>query len=405
MLLVVLALWQTFPASAQDDLPPYESYYLYVGDYPAGEENGWSEKAQGLTHDDHNWYITKEWGLWKIPDDVDIGSVDEPGGDVLGIDLDDVEGLEGWAHAGDLSYFEYGGTGFLLVPLEKGPGPGLAIMRSADLGLVGAELLPETDAAGFAAVDQQGVVYTANEEDVDRLLAYTIDWNLLSTSGELVAERAAGSDILLRNPDGQTMYLERLQGADFSDGGEVLYISCGNAEEYNASNDGIHAFDVATGIQLAHSANGGHPFNFKYDPGSPKWEEPEGLTVWDLDDGRVEHIRGQLHVLLLQNQKFVHDDVDLKHYAHTIYVDGTYSDEEYGRRWDPFSTVAEAHDYAWGGSRIAIRGGRYPEALSLAKRVLLHPFEGTVTVGVGGMVRILPGGTVRLSDRGRVELR
>jgi hypothetical protein len=44
-------------------------------------------------------------------------------------------------------------------------------------------------------------------------------------------------------------------------------------------------------------------------------EEPEGLTFWDLDaDGRAPGLRGQLHVVLLDNDLVTADDVYVKHY-------------------------------------------------------------------------------------------
>ena len=50
-------------------------------------------------------------------------------------------------------------------------------------------------------------------------------------------------------------------------------------------------------------------FLYDFTPGSPVYEEPEGLTIWDLEEQRASYldpdlapyIQGQLHVLLLQN--------------------------------------------------------------------------------------------------------
>jgi hypothetical protein len=66
------------------------------------------------------------------------------------------------------------------------------------------------------------------------------------------------------------------------------------------------------------SSNGHGPFNYEYSPTNPIVgglnEEPEGLTLWDLDDGRAPNIHGQLHVLLLDNDDSA-DEVYIKHYG------------------------------------------------------------------------------------------
>lgn len=412
-LVAVLALWQALPAAAQGGSPPYESYYLYLGEHPSYEENGWSEDVQGLTHDRDYWYISQTWELWKIPVTRDLAWVDSAGGGVSYVNLTSVSQLAGYGHAGDLCYHQYGGVGYLLIPLEGSSGPGLAVFRAQNLQYLAHASLPGTDSAGWCAVNPQGRMYTSEWADVDRLYCYDVNWSQLQASGQLVVQRAPPNDFLLRDPAGHTMILDEIQGGDFSDGGQLLYLICGFYGEYDAARDGIHAFDVATGRQLAHSASGADPFNYDYDPvcefGHYSCEEPEGLTVWDLDDGRAPNVWGQLHVLMLDNDRsdwtpWDPDDVSLKHYSHTIYVDGGYAGDEKGRYWDPFNTVAEAHSYAWDGARIGIRARRYPETLTLSKRVLLYPFDGTVTIGVGGKIRISPGATVRLYHNGAMRL-
>jgi hypothetical protein len=45
----------------------------------------------------------------------------------------------------------------------------------------------------------------------------------------------------------------------------------------------------------------------------PGDEEIEGLTVWNLDDGRAPGIRGQVHVLMLDVGEVSNDDLYFKH--------------------------------------------------------------------------------------------
>jgi len=420
----ILALAPAWPLAAQGDLPPYESYYLYLYNHPSAEENDWSADVQGLTHDDNYWYISQTWELWKISVTSDLAPVDDPSDAADYLDLANVNELAGYNHAGDICYYEYGGTGYLLVPLEDNGDPrvlepGLAVFRAADLGYVAHQLWPETTDGSWCGVDGRGYVYTNVWGYTSVVLAYEINWSHLQTPGQWLVRRAPQKDIHLRTPDGQADFtVQYTQGGDFSDGGQLLYLICGTMESwdwehacvknlYDPLRHGIHAFDVATGRQLAHSANGGDPFNYEYNPDywAGKWHEPEGMTVWDLDDAGVPNVWGQLHVVMLNNDTDT-DDVFLKHYSHTIYVDGEYGgEEEKGRFWDPFNTVTEANDYSWDGARIGIRAGRYPEALTLSNRVLLYAFDGDVTLGVTGQMRIAPGAaTVRLGHTGAIRL-
>ena len=295
------------------------------------------------------------------------------------------------------------------------PAAGLAIFRAQNLTYVAHAAITGTDSAAWMAVDASGRVYTSDWDNADHLTSYAIDWSQLHTSGTLSVTRTPANDIALRDPAGTApKALSRIQGGDFSDGGQLVYLSCGFYGEYDAGNDGVHAFDVATGRQLAHSANGGDPFNYAFDPtcelGNYSCEEPEGLTVWDLDGGAAPNVWGQLHVLLLDNDRLDAipldpDDVSLKNYAHTIYVDSSYTDVEKGRYWDPFNTVGEAHSYAWDGARIGIHTAAYPEALTVNRGVLLYAFGGNVTIGTGGKIKIVPGATVRFRHGGGMSLR
>jgi hypothetical protein len=43
-----------YPSSASR---AYEAYYNFLGNYPNQAETGWRVDAQGLTHDQDNWFI------------------------------------------------------------------------------------------------------------------------------------------------------------------------------------------------------------------------------------------------------------------------------------------------------------------------------------------------------------
>lgn len=55
-------------------------------------------------------------------------------------------------------------------------------------------------------------------------------------------------------------------------------------------------------------------FPFQFNPAAVVAQEPEGLDWWDLEDGAAPGIRGQLHVLLLDNDLIDADGVFFKHY-------------------------------------------------------------------------------------------
>lgn len=70
---------------------------------------------------------------------------------------------------------------------------------------------------------------------------------------------------------------------------------------------------VAKRLERSHNGPGGFAYEFNHS--STVKEEPEGLTFWDLDaDERAPGLRGQLHVVLLDNDAITADDVYVKHY-------------------------------------------------------------------------------------------
>jgi hypothetical protein len=145
---------------------------------------------------------------------------------------------------------------------------------------------------------------------------------------------------------------------------------------------------MSTGTRIMRSTNGSDMFNFGFESGLPVYQEAEGLTIWDLDDGRAPGIGGQLHVLLIEKD-LGDDDVFLKHYTGTIHVNGApnpWCQNGDGSPWCPFARVTSASDMAWDGVTIKINGSTsssYPEELTVSKRVLLQATGRPVTIGGG----------------------
>jgi len=302
-LIVIFAL----PAFGQSE--PYESYYLYLGDYPHGASPGWHEDVQGLTHDENYWYITQsdaddsnkaERSLWKIPVEHDLAKSATPG--VNGVErviIDDIPELagQGYNHWGDLDYYQYEGVGYLFLPMEGGKGnTGMAVLRADNLQYIDHYEFALKYSA-WCAVDHEGFLYFSEDFfDVPRILKYYPHYENIKDTGSLDLTIHPHMDLYDENGVGLTVH--RVQGGTFSEYGRYIYLV--------SNTDGIHVFDTQTGSRVQKSTNGHGYFNYQFDEtGWGGYEEPEGITFWDLDDDpRVpeDTISGQLHVFLLDNE-------------------------------------------------------------------------------------------------------
>ena len=367
-------------------LQSHEAYYLFLGDYPTQVELNWTHEANGIAHDRDHWFIAQDLALWKIPVTCDLDAEVSPGRPchagappVLRIRMSQVPELAGYTHFGDPEWFEFDGRGYLFVPLEGRISPGVAVFRGDTLQYIHHALFPEhlQRYGSWCALDPQGFLYSEAAPTNTAITKYGIDWTTLRDQNRLILQ--GGTHITLLNDRGAPVEILNQQGGAISPSGELFYLVAGDETDLHDSH-GLHVFDLATRRLVQRSSRTQEPFVFGWIPGLPECEEPEGLTIWDLDDGRAPGIRGQLHVLLLDNDPF-HDEVYLKHYANTIYVDRTYTGTEAGTVWRPFRTLATAYNFSWDGARIRIRGGSYPETLTLSKRVMVEAYGGTATVG------------------------
>jgi hypothetical protein len=402
---ILLAGALTVAASALFRLAPgagiaqqfYEAYYNYLGNYPDGKETGWREDVQGISHDQDDWFITQTERLWKIPVAQDLNGVrsNDPGVLVKGLNNTDMPELkrEGYDHLGDPSYYEFGDRGYVLVPITGGPQPALAAFSSDTLQYIDHAYFEGQTGAGWCAVDPGGNVYSSNNKDVSSIRRYAVDWDrlssgILTSQGQSETLTLIGVRNLFDERGSSIRPLQHMQGGVISPSGQLLYVVAGFISglckgpglDSPDPSWGIHVFDLSTGKRIQRSTNGYGHFNYEFNPTAPDCEEPEGITIWDLDDGRAPGIRGQLHVLLLDNDLDA-DDVYLKHYTHTIYVDRNYIGGEKGTPSKPLNTVTEANNMAWDGARIKIKAGSYPTSVSFSKRIELVADGGRVTVG------------------------
>jgi hypothetical protein len=380
----------------------YESYFLFNGAYPDSEEPFYSDNVQGLTHDDNNWFISQTGDLWKIPVEYDLNSDEVPTG-VTHVSTSDIHIAQlGYVHFGAPDYYK----GYVLVPVgQDDTAPdGFLLFGGENLQYVGRALLPAGyPDGGWVAIDPAGYIHTSSD-NVTSIQQYSLDWKVLSglpVGFTLTLELV--NQIPLVDENGTPLRLEIMQGGVFSPNEHLLYMVTGYMYAHT-SNEGITVFNTLTWPwqRIIQSTNGFGHFNYRFQPGTVEGlDEPEGLTIWDLDDGRAPGIRGQLHVLMLDNDVYEQDDVTLYHYTNVIYVDGSYTGDETGEPDKPFNTVGKANNLAWDGARIKIKAGSYSEALTFSKRIQILPWDGIVTIGKTGGISLTPSGAINIYS-GRV---
>jgi hypothetical protein len=353
-----------------------------------------------VSHDDTYWYITNRWYLFQYhyAENLDTGSptqsrplVDYPALPPIPGEPD----LAGYDHLGDLSYYGDGTNGYLVIPVEyrgKDQEAALALVSTPDLTYVGKALLPGQVYAAACAVDRQGNVYVPDGGEISEIRRFRLRWDLLS-AGVVLLEPLSSFQLVGTAKD--------VQGMAFSESGRLLFTSSGNDDDFDPKY-GLMVYDTRSGAMVTRSDVAWMPFLYEYHPGWTRWEEPEGMTIWDLDGAGAPGISGQLHVLLLDNEEPT-DEIYMKHYTDVIYANAAGSGE-YGRPDDPFGSVAEAHAYAWDGAKIDVFAGSYPEALRVEKRVQLRVSGGDATIGTGGQMALHGGGMVNLGERAGLTL-
>ena len=292
----------------------------YIGQYPKDRSNGWSEELQGIAHDHNNWYFTQKHRLWKFPITHDLNKsvkVNNLPGGVKTVTIPASLKRLGYNHYGDLVQYK----GYLFIPLEaEGRNlnmPLLAVYYASTLNFVGsAGLSSFQNRAGWLAINPtNGLLYTSNKviNSANSLFIYKIDYNALRNNEVKVTFHKKQK---LYDQGGRALGIaEYMQGGTFSDDGKHLYLVNGKQSSNTpASAGGIKVFNTKTFRMILKSSTGGKEFRFEYHPGWPNYEEPEGITYWNLNNRNVPNIKGKLHVILLNNDVSSSDEFWLKHY-------------------------------------------------------------------------------------------
>ena len=377
----------------------YDGYYNLIGTYPDQVDTVYAEDVQGLAHSGDSWFITKSGDegavLYKIPVTQDLGF---PFGFNSTTPLTSGLASHGYTKfkAMDSRKNPTNGLWYILIGVEGSSGAGLAFYDE-NLNFKGVAKLPKQDAAGWCAIDNAGKVYSA-VNNTSHLNCYEFDWEALALSGTVPSKLEPVNKINLQNANGNPLTMVEYQGGDFTPEGDKLFIVTGFFG-VSTSPHGIHVFDVSassnTFRRIRKSSQGGL-FKYNYDPGCSvgnfECEEPEGLTFWDLTDGRAPNINGELHVLLLDNDADTiivdDDDIYIKHYTKSIYVDSNFKHPTglpifTGDPSSPFKTITDAVNLAFDDMEIRIKGGTYPENISIFKRLRLVNRSGATDVTIG----------------------
>jgi hypothetical protein len=370
-----------------------EAAYNYLGnDRPAEGNPGWHEEAQGLAHDHDNWFIAQKSTIWKIPVTNDLAAPATQGvRGVLKADIGTIGGLAGYDHFGDPEVFEPEGYLFVPVTSDEGKPKVIAVFSCEPLTYITCATTPpgadDTVDGGWCVVDpKRGELLIPNTGSPSILNRYQVNYDALTTSGRL--ELTPNGFIPLLLEDGTACSLQYLQGGCMSPSGELLYLVAGNI---SVPSEGICVFQMTnspsgliTGRRIKRSSQDSGRFIYEFD--NSEWpgprQEPEGLTFWDLDNHRAPNIRGQLHVMLLDNDVWNPDDVSVKHYSSSLYADVAYAGGDgQGTPDRPYNTVNAANNIAWEGADLRIKYGFYPEALTFSKTMRVIAYDGPVTIG------------------------
>ena len=420
ILLLIVSLYSPSILLQGQNVPlsQYEGYYLKTATYPDDATNWWMNngvEVQGVTHDDDNWYFTlttKGGGngiLRRIPRSVPLapGSTPPSNPGIKVVTMNEVPQLTpNYWHWGDPDHYKYNGVDYILVPI---PGPIIACFRADNLQYVNYANLDSSvqDYAGWCAVGTDVNIYTSSNHAL-AIHKYNVDWEDLITPDNNHSAMAYAGSYPLQNENGVPLQLFHMQGGEFTPSGELLYVVCGSAgcdalgwfgptfgPGEPLPSDGIHVFETLNWREIKRSTNsegGNTHFNYNFNNGCTCFntgsQTPEGLTIWDLNDGSAPEISGQLHVLKDHYNEVCDDAVTMQHFGSNIYVNkdtgvNPPSNPLTGTRGKPFKAFSDAINFypIWNGVNLLLKAGEYPTGpIVLNKRMQITSEGGAATI-------------------------
>jgi hypothetical protein len=252
--------------------------YDLLRDAPSDGEPAWSNVAQGLAHDEANWYITQRDAIYKYPVGASIGgngfvrSVRVPGG---------------CNHIGDPDFDA--GRQLLYVPMEGCPGGNQLYIYDTDLRIRSWEYIPGGHAAWIAFDPTTGLLFTS-EFDASQINGYRLSG---TTGGWMGYDHSISLNGTFR----------AIQGGEFSRLNPTHFYLSSDDHESAA----VHAFEV--------NGNQATWRRLIWPGGGLENSEVEGLTLWDLDQvpGKSPDVGGQIHFIIVRLSLFDDDNVDGRH--------------------------------------------------------------------------------------------
>lgn len=330
--------------------PAKNAYFFHTTDYPNDNASDWGGDdwaPNGIAHDKDNWFICSvsraivgntdnlNYCIWKIPVSLDLNaSMEHPSVKSFNLfysTLDPV--FKKYGHAGDIDVCTspLDNKDYLVVPLTSNkPGsagiPIVAFFRASNLEFVNYAKLTNQKDAGWCAVSAKDGRLYSSFDDATHFIKYRIAWDTIlhqlgNHNGLICTDNYVG----INDEWGRPLSLKNMQGGEFTEDGKLLYISSGllggGCGETNYQ-DGLHVFEVSSGSwdRIQRSTNKFRPpfkqfcFDFNFDNGGCFGDEPEGLTIWDLNNGRAPHVNGQLHVLLDDHNFWTSSKEYIRHY-------------------------------------------------------------------------------------------
>lgn len=369
----------------------------FVRESPSAAEPYWADNAQGLAHDASHWFVTNNQGqLWRIPASASLCCTEPDDAGVSAILIQGVPALAGYAEFKDPICRPHLGVWYLFVPVTGPELPmAVAVFRADTLEFLDHQTIINDPAGGmplggdplpsWCAIDGSGklVMPYRFPGPSDGIIECSLDWAALAgPAHQLVATFVRTVQLLDFN--GSPLFFENPQGGEYSLDGKLLYTVTGyldDTEEEQVS-EGIHVFDTTTWRRIEHSTNGSGLFNYHYDPDGLINQEPQGITMWDLDGAGAPGAEGQVHVMMLNNDWPDSDNIHISHYTKRIWVNAAAEPGVgNGTLSAPFSAVGQAAGLSWNGCEIRIGAGVYDEAVTFNRRVKLIADGGTARIG------------------------
>jgi hypothetical protein len=341
--LLIASLSFTIPSYGQPPfaVPAKNAFFFYLKDYPKDGTPSWGDErwaANAIGHSQLNWFIganERNWvgktnnanyAIWKIPVSMSLDQDfdGKPGVQKFELQNSNTSAIfKEYGHLGDFDCFSHSGIEYLIVPLTGGSNPIIAFFKASNLKLINYAYIDQRDIGWCAVSKKDGRLYTSRD-NASSFYKYRIDWNII-----LGGKKRNGlklTDIKKMNDrGGKPLTIPNMQGGEFTGDGELLYVSSGAIDCFGHSSndptDGINVFRTSDWTRIQQSTNHQRApyktfcFDFNFDNSGCWGREPEGLTIWDLDDGRAPHIRGQLHVLSDNHNFASSNNVTLKHYT------------------------------------------------------------------------------------------